>query len=1132
MKTIFLRRCNRTARPHTHQARRTYGAALRMEQLEERALLAIAAPVGSSLSRFDVNRDGIISPLDAIQVINQLTRNGVQQLRGTTARAASASAPTTEDPLARFDVNGDGLISSLDAIGIINQLHQPQQLATTVLAVRLEVTDLLGTPITQISQGGDFLLKVYIKDLRDVGSQGGVFSAHLDVTFDPALANVNGGPTFAAPYDQTTFDSSTPGLLDEAGGIDGLTPLGTAERLLFSIPMRATAGGTITFASDPADEEGHEMILYGRDDAVLPDEVAFGSVTLEVLPLPAISISNVSQAEGNSGLTPFQFQVTLSAPSDTPVTVNFATQADTATADVDYQSSSGTITFNPGVTSQTITVNIIGDTINEPNERFFVVLSDASPNATIAVGQAEGIIVNDDGPPSLSINNASLPEGNSGTTPFQFTVTLSGISGLPVTVNFATAAGTATVGVDFTPTSGQLTFNPGESTKTIVVNVIGDALQEANETFFVNLSGAVNAEIAQPQGVGTILNDDAGPEITIDDPAPLVEPATGTRDMLFTVRLSTASELPVSVQFATQANTAGANDFVSTSGTLTFNPGETVKTIPVAIKADSLAESDETFFVILSGAVNGSISRGQGVGTIRDLVLDKAARVRFAFTDLNGEPIQQIHGANPFYLNVYVQDLREEAGGVFQAFLDAVFDPNFLEADPSTLLFEDPYTDGQTWQVDNALGVIDEVGGLDGIVPLGPSERLLFRIQVRGLAAGTATVTGNAADDQGHEFLLYGRDEPLAEQEIQFLSGSIEILPPSLITVQSVSTPEGNSGTKNLVFTVNLARQDDRTVTVNFATTAGTATAGVDYQNVSGTLTFAPGVTSQTISVPIFGDLLNEPDETLFLNLFGATNAVIAPGSAQVTGTILNDDPLPTITVNDVAVTEGLGNASFTVRLSAPSAQTVVVNFATGGGTATASADYVPVSGTLTFQPGQTEKTITVQVLRDNLDEGSEQFFLNFSGVQNATLARNRAIGTINDIALGSISGYVYGDVNKNGVFDGNDVGLANVTIRLVGTNIFGESINVQQQTATGGGYRFDRLLPGTYRVIEVHPSVLMDGPENLGNAGGFISGNDEFTITLGLGVDAANYNFGEYGLLSVFLSQDLFFASSLNGRN
>ena len=232
-----------------------------------------------------------------------------------------------------------------------------------------------------------------------------------------------------------------------------------------------------------------------------------------VAALPTLSINNVTLAEGNSGTTAFNFTVTLSAASAPAVTVNFATSNGTATAGSDYVATSGTLTFAPGVLTQTITVNVNGDTTVEPDEAFLVTLS-APVNATIAIAQGTGTIVNDDAAvvlPTLSINNVLQNEGNSGLTQFVFTVTLSAASATPVTVNYATSDASATAGSDYNAASGVLTFAPGVLTQTITVNVIGDTVIESTETFVLTLSAPVNATIATAQGIGTIVNDDAAP---------------------------------------------------------------------------------------------------------------------------------------------------------------------------------------------------------------------------------------------------------------------------------------------------------------------------------------------------------------------------------------------------------------------------------------------------------------------------------------------------------------------------------------------------------------------------------------------------------------------------------------------
>ncbi len=228
-------------------------------------------------------------------------------------------------------------------------------------------------------------------------------------------------------------------------------------------------------------------------------------------PTPTLSVNDVSVTEGDSGTVNAAFTVSLSPASGQIVTVNYATANGTATAGSDYQGiGTTTLTFNPGVTSQPVNLLVNGDTLDEDNETFFVNLSGAA-NATIADNQGVGTINDDDPLPNLAISDVTQVEGNSGTTNFGFTVSLSPASGRTVSVNYTTANGTATAGGDYQAAANALTFNPGETNKPVTVVVIGDTLNEADETFFVNLTNPTNATITDNQGVGTITNDDPVP---------------------------------------------------------------------------------------------------------------------------------------------------------------------------------------------------------------------------------------------------------------------------------------------------------------------------------------------------------------------------------------------------------------------------------------------------------------------------------------------------------------------------------------------------------------------------------------------------------------------------------------------
>jgi hypothetical protein len=231
-----------------------------------------------------------------------------------------------------------------------------------------------------------------------------------------------------------------------------------------------------------------------------------------ITPLPTLSIAGTSQPERNSGTTPHTFTVNLSGSSQYPVTVNYATANGTAIAGSDYTASSGTLTFLPGETSNTITVNTFSDNDYEPDETLTLSLSNPT-GATISTATATGTILNDDQRPTMQISSVTQIEANKNTLSiFSFIVSLSHANDTEtITVNYTTANGTAIAGSDYTASSGTLTFLPGETSKAIAVNVTGDRLFEPNETFTVTLSNAINASITTATATGTITNDDINP---------------------------------------------------------------------------------------------------------------------------------------------------------------------------------------------------------------------------------------------------------------------------------------------------------------------------------------------------------------------------------------------------------------------------------------------------------------------------------------------------------------------------------------------------------------------------------------------------------------------------------------------
>lgn len=337
-----------------------------------------------------------------------------------------------------------------------------------------------------------------------------------------AVAGISSSGTLASwsNYGSTTVDLGAPGVgiwstlpggsYGSYSGTSMATPHVTGAVALYASTHAGASANQIRTAILDAARNTPTASLTGKTSTA--GRLNAGGFSAAVpAPGPALSINDVSVVEGNGGSTTATFTVTLTAPSAQTVTVNFATANGSAASGIDYGARSGTLTFAPGVVSQTIAVSILGDTVAETNETYFVNLSGAV-NAAISDAQGVGSILNDDVPlPTVSIGSVTAREGHIGVTDFIFTLTLSAISNQTVSVAFTTVAGTATAGIDYTGLSGIVTFNPGETIKTVAIKVLGDLVAESNETFSVQLSNAVNAGLGTSTGVGTIQNDDRKP---------------------------------------------------------------------------------------------------------------------------------------------------------------------------------------------------------------------------------------------------------------------------------------------------------------------------------------------------------------------------------------------------------------------------------------------------------------------------------------------------------------------------------------------------------------------------------------------------------------------------------------------
>ena len=677
-----------------------------------------------------------------------------------------------------------------------------------------------------------------------------------------------------------------------------------------------------------------------------------------------LSIDDVTLAEGTSGTTAFSFTVSFGGTVPGGFTVGYSTADGSAVAPGDYASTSGTLAFaGTDGEARTITVPVVGDGVVELDEAFTLMLgTPSSTDVTVSDATGTGTIVNDDSA-SLSIDDVTQVEGDSGTSGFVFTVTLTGDVADPFTVGYHASDVTAERGTDYEETRGNLSFSGTDGeTMTITVPVIGDGVVEPDETFRMELGtpSHPNVSLNRSLGVGTIVNDDSA-SVSIDDVSQ-VEADSGTTGFVFTVTLTGEVVGGFTVGYSTSDGTAAApGDYTSTSGTSTFSgtDGET-HTITVPVVGDMGVEPDETFLVTLGTPSNASVTLGDGsgLGTIEN---DDSASVSI-------DDVSQAEGSSGTTGFVFTVTLTGEVAGGFTVGYSTsdgtAAAPGDYTSTSGTLTFAG--TDGETQTI--TVPVVGETA-------VEPDET--FTVSLGTPSNGSVT----ASDGSGQ--------------------GTIENDDTATLSIDDVSQAEGSSGTAGFVFTVTLSGGVVGGFTVGYSTSDGTASAPGDYTSTSGTLTFAgtDGET-QTITVPVVGDMVVEPDETFTVALGTPSNASVTLGDGCGLGTIENDDTA-TLSIDDVSQAEGdSGTAGFvfTVTLGGEVAGGFTVGYSTADGTASAPGDYTATSGTLTFAgtDGETH-TITVPVVGDTTVEPDETFTVALGTPSNGsvTASDDSGLGTI-----------------------------------------------------------------------------------------------------------------------------------------
>ena len=757
-----------------------------------------------------------------------------------------------------------------------------------------------------------------------------------------SIAEAGGKSTVTATLDRASSEETTVTVSAEAVSPAVSNDYTLSANTTLTIPADALAStGVVTITAvdnnvDAADKEVTVSATATNSQGITapPQDV---TLTIEDDDAPELSIADASVTEGDSGISAtLTFTVTLDPAATLPVTVDWETADGTATAGTDYTAGNGTLTFGTGDASQTVTVTVTGDDADEPNETLTVTLSNA-PGATLADATGTGTITDDDDAPTVTLvlTPASITEAGGKST---VTATLDRPSSAATTVTVTAAPVDPAVAGDYTLSTNTTLTIPADSlasTGVVTITAVDNDIDALDKEVTVSATATNSQGITAPQDMTLTITDDDAPGLSIGD-ASVAEGDDGeTATLTFTVTLTPAATLPVTVDWKTADGTATAGtDYTAANGSLRFETGDASKTVSVTVTGDDADEPNETLTVTLSNESGATLADATGTGTI---------------TDDDGPPTVTL---------VLTPASIAEAGG--KSTVTATLDRASSEETTVTVSATpvDPaLASDYTLSTNKTLTIPADSLASTGVVTITAVNNSV------DAADKEVTVSATATNSQGIT----------APQDVTL---TIEDDDAPELSIADASVTEGDSGiSATLTFTVTLDPAATLPVTVDWETADGTATAGTDYTAANGTLTFKAGDASQTVTVTVTGDDTDEPNETLTVTLSNESGATLA--DATGTGTITDDDgpPAVTLVLTPASITENGGRSTVTASLDRPSSAATTVTVSATPVSPAVSGDYtLSANPTLAIAAGQTTSTgvVTITAADNTVYEGDK----------------------------------------------------------------------------------------------------------------------------------------------------------------
>lgn len=790
----------------------------------------------------------------------------------------------------------------------------------------------------------------------------------------------------AAATEQVSVRYGTSGLSADSGSYYDF--IGDSGTLVFA-PGTTSQTVRIAINDDKLVErmESFALTLSSATNAVIATSSAMATIVdndtlADSAHRAGISVRDIV-VDASSGKA--TFAVVLDKAVGSAFSVAYNTVDGTALAGTAYVGASGSLTFAAGETAKNVTVTLPKVDAATPAQLFSLALGAVTGAGAGEVAVADGIgqaLIGAHGQtpkamPAISVNSPFVGEKDGYV---EFIVSLDAPSQQEVSVHYGTTGMSADSGYsyDFMSTNGTLVFAPGTTIQTVRIAINDDLTVERLESFALSLNSPINAVIAKPAGLATIVDND-----TLADSAN--HAALSVRDVVvdasadtltFAVVLDKATSDSFSVAYSTANGSALAgSDYVAANGTLTFGAGETVKNITIALPHGSGAEPVETFNLVLgavSGNAAGTVDVADGIGMATIGAHGQTAK-SLPTISVSNTFVGEKDGYAEFIVSLDApsqQDVRVYYGVNGQS-ADSGYSYDFLSSNGNLL-----FAAGTTTQTVRVVINDDlNVESLESfrLVLSSPSNAVI----ANGNGSGLATIVDNdTMADSANRAGISVRD---------------------VIVDASADTA---------TFAVVLDKATTGNFNVSYSTVDGSATAGSDYIAASGTLSFGAGETVKTVTVALPHDGVAEGAEMFNLVLgtisgdaAGAVGIARGAGHATIGAHGQTAVAMPLISVGDLTVGENNGYADFVVSLNAPSSSMVSVYYTTSSGTADSgySYDFLGTSGTLNFAPGVTTQVVRVVINSDNLTEALETFQLRLSSATNATIAKAAGSATIVD---------------------------------------------------------------------------------------------------------------------------------------